>query len=83
MTCPKESPVARRTHAEYLSRRTSAQLLGDDGLKPVGIDPKARTANMLALIPSTSKSSLHPFNEEAPFELGNGSDDRKDCLPEG
>jgi hypothetical protein len=37
---------------------------------------------MLPLIPSPSKSSLHPFDEEAAFQLGNRSDDREDCLPE-
>ena len=79
---PGESQVGRLADSEFPRCDSTRETTSDDSSRSDRVELKARTADVLTLISCTSKSSLHPFDEEAPFELGDGSDDREDCLAE-
>jgi hypothetical protein len=58
------------------------QLPTEDASEHDRIDPKARTSQVLPLGSRTTQSGLDPFDEEAPFQLRDGRDDREHRLAE-
>jgi hypothetical protein len=59
------------------------ELLRDDAIEPAIIHEQPGTAESLALSPSPAEPRLHSLHDQAPFELGDGGDDREHGLPEG
>jgi len=66
--------------AEFPSSNSTWETTTEDVSKNNRVDADAGTSDVLPLIACTSETRLYSLDQQAPFKLSYGSDDREDCL---